>query len=219
MGGEEEVKFRAAVEALRARLLLTRPEGFFLTTDRLPVRRRAAAASAAGEAATGADGVVYLQRSHLEAATRLGLLRDDADAKLVNALCVCVHGRPVQQRRLCDWLLEVARALLDPVAAPASIADAHLGSLCGCSGEELVLSPAGSETPGGKSSRRRDSMVVDEEECRRRARYRYFQEKVTKVRAGLPTLLRRERERLRGSLLTRPRPREAYELVGRVDQS
>jgi hypothetical protein len=185
LGCEEEVKFRAAVEALRAQLLLTRPEGFFLTTDRLPARRRAV------EAAAGSDGVVvYLQRSHLEAATRLGLLRDDADAKLVNALCVCVHGRPVQERRLCDWLLEVARALLDPAVVPASVTDTQSNS-SGWTRADLELAPAGSAVSrgsppeGSKSSHQRESVVVDEEEYRRRARYRYFQEKVAKVWAFL----------------------------------
>ena len=32
----------------------------------------------------------------------------------VGALCAAVLGWPEQQRRLCDWLLEVARSLLDP---------------------------------------------------------------------------------------------------------
>jgi hypothetical protein len=203
---EEEAKFRAAVEALRDRLLLTRPEGFFLNTDRLSTWR-SAVCKVTGKAAAGAEGVIYLQRSHLEAATRLGLLRDDADAKLVNALCVCVHGRPVQERRLSDWLLEVSRGLLDPTlpaGIPAPAANSVLTSATmaqsnsiSSSWGDLALLPVGSAESGdsrlkaSKSSFRRESAVVDEDEHWRRARFRYFQEKVAKVWVCLPMLLRR----------------------------
>ena len=93
----EDGEFRARVEALRNRLGLTPQHGFLLTTDRIPLWRQAAAAAkfvrergcgtvcvdgGGGDGGGDDEEVVYVQRSQLEAAARLWLLREDADAKL-----------------------------------------------------------------------------------------------------------------------------------------
>jgi hypothetical protein len=175
----EDGAFLERVEALRARLALTRQEGFKLATDSVPTWRRAAAAAAAaaarvlGGGGPAEDDTVYLHRSQLEAAARLWLLREDADAKLVNGLCACVIGHPRQLRRLRDWLLEVARALLDPPPPPPRAGPAR-----------PVAARRRSSARLGEQPLRRERTLGEEEEEWRRSRFQYFQDKVAKVMSG-----------------------------------
>jgi hypothetical protein len=98
---QDEDEIRRAASQLRSRLQLTRAEGFVLSSDVYPVWRKRAS-------------LVFVQRSHLEAAARLTLFRDDCDVKLLNGLCVCLLERSHQYALLCEWLLELSNNLLDP---------------------------------------------------------------------------------------------------------
>ena len=204
-GDVEDAAFQARVDALRERLALTVEEGFILSTDRVSLLRRTAAATAAAlrlpqccvgvgggggsNSSSGKQEAVHVQRSHLEAGVRLWLLRDDADVKLVNALCATVMGRQPQLRRVCDWLLEVARLLLDP--APLRCDD----RLASDSGSWMAASPALAvdlsrmSTSTGNPTRRllrKVASVGAVEEEQRRSLFNYFLEKVVKVLLAPP---------------------------------
>ena len=121
----EEQTIRLQVSALRQRLGLTNQEGFYLSSEAIPIWR-------------SRTRTVIVLRTEIEAAARLGLAQD-FDLKRFDSFCHCVEysasvlrnsdysdlsSRPPpfsngtesskQYVALCDWLLDVCRLLIEP---------------------------------------------------------------------------------------------------------
>ena len=204
---ESEKSLRHAVAGVRAALRIGRRDGYVLSTERLP---------------PGARPRGFLRRSDVEAAARLALRRE-FDARRFDSLCASLQddvglaarsffvragSEPlVQHRLLREWLLRIARDLLDPRAEPATLSDSGGGSFdrkqsaaaelpspcCFGPGKARVAS-SGSAAPSSPSKQlRRGSSIGTPMGTRKRRpslcavgdgslenRFRYFEERVSR---------------------------------------
>jgi hypothetical protein len=113
---KEERELDAAMSALRVRLKLDKANGFFLHTERVSLL-------------ADTKYLVFINKNYLEAAARI-MLSDDFNLMHFDALCNCLecHDSDVKAEAgassgkngssqcilLCDWILEVCKALIDP---------------------------------------------------------------------------------------------------------
>jgi hypothetical protein len=114
----EERQLKATIAELRTRLRITAADGFLLTSERN----------------SGVTAVcqhwhrrspVVIQRSFVESAARLSLFQD-FDVYQFDAFCICLRcsksnndsaensSLPPEYYALCDWLLDICRALIRP---------------------------------------------------------------------------------------------------------
>jgi hypothetical protein len=112
---KEEKELETAVSALRVRLKMRKVDGFVLHTERVSFL-------------VDTRDLVFVHRSYLESAARIAL-SEDFNLLHFDALCNClecytndfgleigVAGKTesAQFKALCDWILEVCKALIDP---------------------------------------------------------------------------------------------------------
>ena len=104
-GSEEEKLLSNKVLEIRRDLKISRKDGFLLTSERPSFFERHME-------------IVFLRKSHLEAAARLALSQD-FDLQLFNSFCLSLEGESLaggkdRHRALSEWLLEKAVALIRP---------------------------------------------------------------------------------------------------------
>ena len=104
-GSEEEKLLSNKVLEIRRDLKISRKDGFLLTSERPSFFERHME-------------IVFLRKSHLEAAARLAMSQD-FDLQLFNSFCLSLEGESLaggkdRHRALSEWLLEKAVALIRP---------------------------------------------------------------------------------------------------------
>ena len=114
---EEEIKLRLDVQRLLARLQATPREGYFLSNRGAPFWLQV-------------QTVVFLQKSHVEAAARLGNLQD-FDIGQFDSFCLSLENRDFdsdskQYMLLSDWILELSTSLIRPDLEDGLNASCHL---------------------------------------------------------------------------------------------
>ena len=105
----EDPALRKAIAGIRQRLALMPSDGFRLPSERRPFWNKR-------------QDVLLLRQSHLDAAGRLALFRD-FDLLHFDAFCLSLYvdldaGSKRRYLALCDWLLDLAEALINPEALP-----------------------------------------------------------------------------------------------------
>jgi hypothetical protein len=151
----EEQQLKKAIVDLRLRLQITAADGFLLTSE-----RNSGLSLVCWRWQTKQP--VIIQRSFVEAAARLSLFQD-FDIHQLDAFCICLrcsrgenenleHSAPPVYYALCDWLLEICKALIRPALEGLS------GSECNTSSVHLEC-----------------NLPVDE-------RFPYFQKRVCRAR-------------------------------------
>ncbi|EKX52799.1 hypothetical protein GUITHDRAFT_133234 [Guillardia theta CCMP2712] len=104
---QEDREVMEATKTIRKKLRLSRHDGFYLSNERLALWH-------------SRDKVTFIGKAAMEAAARLALLRDDCDETFFDNFCVSVRDSSMtseafsaQYDRLCEWLLELCRHLLE----------------------------------------------------------------------------------------------------------
>ena len=97
---EEEKALRLKISELRALFHTSQRDGFFFSSERLPLGTRR-------------EGVNFLHKSWFDAAAKLGLLQD-FEVRHFDALSTCLEGYNTQIDALSAWILEIATFLIRP---------------------------------------------------------------------------------------------------------
>ena len=97
---EDEKALRLKISELRALFNTTQSDGFFFSSERLPLGTRR-------------ECVNFLHKSWFDAAARLGLLQD-FEVRHFDSLSTCLEGYKVQYDALSSWILDIATFLIRP---------------------------------------------------------------------------------------------------------
>jgi hypothetical protein len=130
----EERQLKTTIVELRTRLRITAADGFLLTSE------RSSGFSASCQHWHRSPPVV-IQRSFVESAARLSLFQD-FDIHQFDAFCICLrcsrgigdenaeNSAPPEYYALCDWLLDICRALVRPDLGGAGDGGSFANSDC-----------------------------------------------------------------------------------------